>query len=56
MGANHVRVLSNLEGVELVGIADPNPIKGSLSANIYKAENVEELISQNLDYLAITTW
>jgi predicted dehydrogenase len=55
MGANHVRVLSNLEGVELVGIADPNPIKASLSGNIYKAENVEELISQNLDYCVISS-
>jgi predicted dehydrogenase len=54
MGKNHLRVLSSLEQVDLVGVADP------LSADLATKdvdfgvfENYKELMSQNLDYCVI---
>jgi UDP-N-acetylglucosamine 3-dehydrogenase len=53
MGANHVRVLSNLEGVELVGVADSVGVSGVLPPNTNLVKSVEELIKLGLDYCVI---
>jgi predicted dehydrogenase len=53
MGRNHARVLSSLEGVDLVGIVDPEVSKDSLGnfAPIFKG--IEELLKQGVDYCLI---
>jgi predicted dehydrogenase len=54
MGKNHLRVLSSLEHVELVGVADPmslEAISRDSSYGIY--EDYKELLSQSLDYCVI---
>jgi predicted dehydrogenase len=53
MGANHVRVLSNLEGVELVGVADSVGVSGALPPNTNLVKSVDELIKLGLDYCVI---
>lgn len=53
MGANHVRVLSNLEGVELVGVADSLGIARALPAQVHIVKSVEELIVSGIDYCVI---
>jgi predicted dehydrogenase len=53
MGANHVRVLSNLEGVELVGVADSVGVLGALPPNTNLVKSVDELIKLGLDYCVI---
>ena len=53
MGANHVRVLSNLDGVELVGVADSNSVKITLPTNVKFVRSVEELIALGIDYCVI---
>lgn len=35
MGRNHVRILSSLPGVELVGVHDPDPRAGELGARVF---------------------
>ena len=54
MGKNHLRILSSLQGVELIGVADPIN-SGSLMQKIsYEAFNdYRELLSQGLDYCVI---
>jgi predicted dehydrogenase len=53
MGANHVRVLSNLEGVELVGVADSAGSTQALPSNIKMVSSVDELIKLGIDYCVI---
>lgn len=53
MGANHVRVLSNLEGVELVGVADSVSVSGALPPHTNLVKSVDELIKLGLDYCVI---
>jgi predicted dehydrogenase len=53
MGANHVRVLSNLEGVELVGVADSVGVSGALPPHTNLVKSVDELIKLGLDYCVI---
>jgi UDP-N-acetylglucosamine 3-dehydrogenase len=55
MGKNHLRILASLEGVELVGVADPlakagvaNEIKGHQTFSEYR-----ELMDRGLDYCVI---
>jgi UDP-N-acetylglucosamine 3-dehydrogenase len=55
MGKNHLRVLASLEGVELVGVADPltkavaaNEMKGHQTFTEYR-----ELLDRGLDYCVI---
>ena len=51
MGGNHARVLAGLEGVELVGVADPlvaGPVHGAPVV-----ADVEELIALGLDYAVV---
>lgn len=54
MGKNHLRILSNLSGTELVGVADPISSEnnsGKLSYELFA--DYRDLLSQNLDYCVI---
>ena len=55
MGKNHARILSNLDNVELIGIADPfipNQIDSFLDGAHFYKDSVE-LLNQELDYCVI---
>ena len=53
MGANHARVLSNLEGVNLVAVADPQgDTKGKLPG-IEILTSVDEVIKKKVDYCVV---
>ena len=54
MGANHVRVLSNLEGVELVGVADSLGVSLPLPSHVKLVNSVEDLIALGIDYCVIS--
>ena len=54
MGANHVRVLSNLEGVELVGVADSLGVSLPLPSHVKLVNTVEDLIALGIDYCVIS--
>jgi len=53
MGRHHARVLSSLEGVDLVGVADPggDPHGSAIGQNILSS--VEELIACRIDYCLV---
>lgn len=55
MGRNHARVLASLQGVELVGIADPT---GGLTAAVPHGvpvlSSLEELLSVGIDYAVVS--
>jgi UDP-N-acetylglucosamine 3-dehydrogenase len=53
MGANHFRVLSNLEGVDLVGVADSAGLRGTLPKGTNSVSSVEELIKIGIDYCVV---
>ena len=53
MGANHVRVLSNLKGVELIGVADSVDTSRPVPHNVKVVSNVNELIKLGIDYCVI---
>ena len=54
MGKNHLRVLSSLKDVELVGVADPISLNGiSKDTTLCVTEDYKELLSQKLDYCVI---
>jgi predicted dehydrogenase len=44
MGRNHVRILSSLPGVELVGVHDPDPKAGELGVRVF--ERLDDLAGQ----------
>jgi UDP-N-acetylglucosamine 3-dehydrogenase len=50
MGKNHARILSSLEGVELVAIADSDKSHHRQTGQTSFVERVEEIIDFNLDY------
>ena len=54
MGANHVRILANLEGVELVGVADSAGINFELPPGVKLVKTVEELVAIGIDYCVIS--
>ena len=54
MGRNHLRVLSNLEGVELVGIADNINKNTEIPGTIKFVNSIEELIKIGIDYCVIS--
>jgi len=55
MGKNHLRVLSSLEQVDLVGLADPLSPEGLVSGTaIGVFESYKDLMSENLDYCVIS--
>lgn len=55
MGANHVRVLSNLEGVDLVGAVDVVGISRSIPQKVKLFDSVSELIKLGIDYCVIAS-
>ena len=54
MGANHARVLSNLEGVELVAVADSQSDAQKVLSQIKVLNSVEEVIKLEVDYCVIS--
>ena len=52
MGRNHARVLGELAGVDLVGIADPNP-SAALPVGVTHVKDVANLISLGIDYAVV---
>ena len=54
MGANHARVLSNLEGVELVAVADPQGDAKKVLPQIKILNSVDEVIKLGVDYCVIS--
>ena len=58
MGTNHVRVYSQMPGVELVGIADPDREKCEEAAKTYNTKayiDYKDLLGQGLDGVSIAT-
>jgi predicted dehydrogenase len=55
MGRNHARVLASLDGVELVGIADPRPVVDAAPFGAPVVPDVEALIALGLDYCVVAT-
>ena len=53
MGVNHARILSNLEGVDLVAVADPQGDVRGLMPNEEILKSVEEVISLKVDYCVV---
>jgi predicted dehydrogenase len=54
MGTNHARVLSNLEGVELVAVADPQGNAQKVLPKIKVLNSVDEVIKLGVDYCVIS--
>ena len=54
MGANHARVLSNLEGVELVAVADPQGDAKKVLPQIKVLNSIDEVIKLGVDYCVIS--
>lgn len=53
MGANHARVLSNLEGVDLVAVADPQGDVRGLTPPQEILKSVDEVIARKVDYCVV---
>jgi UDP-N-acetylglucosamine 3-dehydrogenase len=53
MGRNHARVLASLDGVRLVGIADPHPSADTTTYAAPLVPDVETLIGLGLDYCVV---
>jgi predicted dehydrogenase len=56
MGRHHARVLASLDGVELVGIADPTGgVPGSAPIAVPVVDSLEELLALGIDYAMVAT-
>lgn len=53
MGRHHARVLSTLDGVELVGVADPGGDAHGAASGVAVLGSVENLIKKGLDYCVV---
>jgi UDP-N-acetylglucosamine 3-dehydrogenase len=53
MGRHHARVLGSLDGVDLVGVADPGGDPHGVAGGRPLFESVEQLIEQGLDYCMV---
>lgn len=53
MGRNHARVLGSLEGVELVGIVDPNGDQHNVAGGRPVFDSVSQLIEHGIDYAMV---
>ncbi len=53
MGRNHARVLASLDGVQLVGVADPQPAPHPSAVAAPVVANVDELLSLGVDYCVV---
>ena len=54
MGTNHARVLSNLEGIELIAVADPQGDAQKVLPQIKILNSVDEVIKLGVDYCVIS--
>ena len=54
MGTNHARVLSNLEGVDLVAVADPQGDAQKVLTNIKVLKSVDAVVKLGVDYCVIS--
>ena len=56
MGRNHARVLASLDGVDLVGIADPTGgVEGAAPAGVPVVNSLDELLGLGIDYATVST-
>jgi UDP-N-acetylglucosamine 3-dehydrogenase len=55
MGTNHARVLSNLEGVELIAVADPQGGTQKVLPQVKVLNSVDEVIKLGVDYCIISS-
>ncbi len=55
MGRHHARVLSSLDGVDLVGIMDPGGDKWGVAGGRPVFDTVDELLELELDYCMVAT-
>lgn len=55
MGRNHARVLNALDGVDLVGVADPGGDRFGMAGEAQVVDSVEELIALGLDAAVVAT-
>ncbi|HQR78621.1 MAG TPA: Gfo/Idh/MocA family oxidoreductase [Actinomycetota bacterium] len=56
MGRNHARVLASLDGVELVGIADPTGgVAGAAPHGVPLVDDLDELLALGIDYAVVST-
>src|SRR6185312_7541830 len=53
MGRNHARVLSELEGVEFVGVFDPAPTVPARAHDRPVVHELDELLAMGIDYAVI---
>lgn len=53
MGRNHARILSSLEGVDLVGIVDPGVLGQDISQFADIFESIEQLLEKDIDYCLV---
>lgn len=53
MGRHHARVLRDLDGVELVAVADPNGDPHAVTSGLDAFRSVEELIAAGIDYCVV---
>lgn len=55
MGRNHARVLNSLDGVELVGVADPGGDKFGTAGNAKVVNSVADLVRLGIDAAVVAT-
>lgn len=55
MGRNHARVLNSLDGVDLIGVADPGGDRFNMAGNARVVGSVEELIALGIDAAVVAT-
>ncbi len=53
MGRNHARVLASLDGVDLVGVADPGGDKFEVAGGREVLPGIEQLIATGIDYCMV---
>jgi predicted dehydrogenase len=53
MGRHHCRVLSELDGVDLVAVVDPMGDKFGVARGVPVLESVDQLLEQGVDYVAV---
>lgn len=53
MGRNHARILSKLEGVDLVAVADPLVDAGNMFSEHKILKSIEEVLARGVDYCVI---
>lgn len=53
MGRHHARVLQSLDGVELVGVADPRPTDERLPSSVSQVDAVDDLLLLQIDIAVV---